>query len=517
MRKVLLILEVMLIITALTVFKLSAYPSRRFVINSVAWSRLPSGESGVAILRLEVAYYGGESLLDVEAKLSLECDAKVLSPDVITVGSWEPGTVKVLTFLINTSNIYGEYTATLEINYDYIARKRTMVGYEIIKVKEENSLSFKLSFYGNPFISVFVSPNTVVKDSTNTLTITIKNTGTGDALDLSVIISFSGAALLEVEQPLRVRVSKLSPNRSIKVRVTLVPFSPQVSMNIRTDYVDSYGNRRVDQVNIIIPSFTGVAIVVLAKPSKVKAGSLNEISLEVKNIGDSILKDVFMQIQVTQGSQIVIEPQFLEIGEIAPRKTKRCNVSISAPNLAIGAQNIAYILTYKNEQGSRITVKGSLNIFIVEQAQLTITAVEIVPSKPKVNETVIISLTLINLGSKALNKVNVTIESLHGLEPLRKTYYFLGQIQPQTPTSIPFSFKALEVGKQTIKFKVTCEDMYGIKWSTTKFIEIEVLKAESSSSGEGVSKGFMNKIIVIIIIVTVLITVMLYIRKKRKR
>lgn len=515
MKKLVLILVVIIALTSLQLSSISAYPNREFVLNSATWSRLPAGENGVAVLKLEVAYYGEEALLDVTAKLALE-HGSVMPPDTTTIGSWNPGTVKVLTFLVNTSDVYGEYTAILYINYGGIARQRRF-GYEVVKTQGRASISFKLRFYGNPSISALISPSTIVGDSVNVLTIILKNTGTGDALDFSATISFTGAALLDVEEPLKLRVDKLQPGESLEVAVSLIPFSPQVSINVEADYVDAYGNVRVDRLSIVVPSATGTAIVVLAEPSKLRAGSSNEVFLEVKNIGDSTLKDAFLQIQIPQNSQVVVEPQFIELGDLKPRESRRYKVVISVPSTAMGAQNIAYSLTYESEQGAKITVRDSFSVFVVEQAQLAITSVEIVPSKPKVGETVIVSLTLINLGSQALNKVNVTVEASEGLQPLRKTYYFLGQIQPQAPTSIPFSFKALSRGKQIITFKVVCEDVYGVEWTTTRVLEVEILEAESSTSG-GEANPYEGYYIYLIAVLIAIISIasILYFYKKRR-
>ncbi len=514
MKKLALVLLAIIALTSLQFLSVSAYLNKEFVLNSATWSRLPAGENGVAILRLEVAYYGEESLLDVTAKLALE-HGSVIPPDTITIGSWNPGTVKVLTFLVNTSDVYGEYTATLYINYGGIARQK-MFGYEVVKTQGRASINFKLRFYGNPSISALISPSTIVGDSVNVLTITLKNTGTGDALDFSAIISFTGAALLDVEQPLKIKVNKLRPGESVEAIVSLIPFSLQVSVSIEANYVDAYGNARVDRLSIIVPSATGTAIVVLAEPSKLKAGSSNEIFLEVRNIGDSTLKDAFLQVQIPQNSQVVVEPQFIELGDLKPRESRRYKVTISVPSTATGAQNMAYTLTYESEQGAKITVRDSFSVFVVEQAQLAITSIEIVPSKPRVGETVIVSLTLINLGSQALNKVNVTVEASEGLQPLRKTYYFLGQVQPQAPTSVPFSFKALSGGRQVIKFKAVCEDVYGVKWTTTRTLEVEISEVESSAS-EGEASGtrnYLNYLPVLIAVVAVVSAFYLY--KKRR-
>ena len=519
MERIALVLGAIVVLAILALPGSSAYPEREFVLNSVAWSRLPAGEDGIGILELVVAYYGEGSLLDVEAKLSLGCGVAVPS-DTVAIGSWDPGAAKVLTFLVNASGIRGECLATLYISYGGIARQRAF-GYLVFRTRGCASLSFRVPFYGNPSITASVSPSTVVGDSVNVLTIALRNAGTGDALDLVATVSFAGAALLGVEQPLRIRVDELSPGEVASVNVSLIPFSPQVSISIEVDYVDDYGDERVERMTVVVPSATGTAVVVLAEPSKLRAGSSNEVSLEVRNLGDSPLSDAFLQLQVPQSSQIVVEPQFVELGDVEPGESKRCRIAVSVPSTAVGTQNIAYALTYRSEQGAKITIRDSFSVFVVEQAQLAIATVEVVPSKPRVGETVIVSLNLINLGSQALNKVNVTVESSRGLQPLRKTYYFLGQIQPQAPTSVPFSFRALESGKQVVEFEVACEDVYGVEWAIGKTIEIEILEPGSPASERGggpygSSLGLASRVGIVALAAAAISVAALYARKRRR-
>ncbi len=513
-RSALIIIAILLATLALS--RAPAEPGKKFVLNSAKWSRLPVGEGGVAILNLEVAYYGDESLLDVKAKLSLKCGAKVIPPDTVIVGSWDPGTVKILTFLVNTSGVFGECPATLYINYEGVARRRAF-GYETVAVHGDGSIDFKLSFYGNPSVSVSISPSTVVGDTLNVLTITLRNAGTGDALDFSATITFTGAAVLDVEQPLKVKADKLSPGESVEAKVSLIPFSQQVSMNVKADYVDAYGNNRIDQFTVMIPTASGAAVVILAQPNRLKAGSSNTVTLEVRNIGDTPLKNAILQIHAVQNSQMVIEPQFIELGDLEPGESKKFDVVVSVPNIAMGAQNIAYTLTYRNEQGTKISIKDSFNVFVVEQAQLAITSVEVVPSKPKVGDTVIVSLTLINLGSQALNRVNVTAEPSQALKPLRKTYYFLGQVQPQSPMSVPFSFKALNSGRHVVEFKAVCEDIYGVEWTITKTLEIEILEKAPLNSGEEKERPMLGDYLIPVVAALAVAALAFYIFSRRKR
>jgi len=480
-----------------------ANPQHQFTLNSIKWIRLPNNPNGVAQLELVVSYYGDEVLLDVKAKLSLACDVDIIPSSSTDIGSWDPGTYKVLTFLINVSQMPSECNGKLFINYGAVARKIPF-GYYIVTTQGGSSLEFTLKYAGNPALSVYISPSTIISDAINTLTITIKNTGTGNALDFSAILSFSGAALLNIEQPVIVKTDKLSPGEYREVKISLIPSSPQVTITITSNYVDIYGNNRNEQFTLAVPVASSASVIVVAKPSKLKAGASNKVALEITNYGDAPLKDAMIQLITMGGSQLVVEPLFIEIGDIKPKESASVTITISVPSMLSGTQTLTYTLTYKSEQGAKVSIRDSFNIFVVEQAQLAITAVEVVPQKPEVDDTIIVSLTLLNLGAQTLSKVNVTAESTPGLVPVRRSFYFLGQVQPQSPTSIPFSFKAKEAGKQKIQFRILFEDIYGVKWEVTKTIELNVQEKQLEVKENEKNRGFNTLIAIIFAFLTVI-------------
>ena len=221
-----------------------------------------------------------------------------------------------------------------------------------------------------------------------------------------------------------------------------------------------------------------------------------------------------------QGSQLVIDPTFFEVGDIPVRGAKKVNIELNVPNTITGTQTLQYTLIYNTENREKAQVSGSISVFAVEKAQLTITSMEIVPKVPSIGQTIIVSITIINLGSLPINKVNVTAYYSKGLIPLRQESYFLGKLQPQSPTSIPFSFKAVKDGVQTIDFKITFSDVYGLDWSLSKIVTLNINSTNERFGGnvkEGVRrKGFLSLLhtVLLALLIVGIIIVTLYVYRK---
>lgn len=485
-----------------------------FTLESATWERTTTRGDGISLLGLRIYYYGTNTLLDVTSSLRLECGASILTTQPILLGSWEPGTPKEVVYAINVSRMTPRCPATINIQHEGIA-VRTSTGYDVIPSVGGGSITFTLEYAGTPDIRVRVQPSTIYSGAVNSILLVLENVGTGDAIDLSAAIAFSGASVLEVEHPVKMKVSRLEAGSSIDLKLRVVPTSSQVGITVTYDFVDDLGNHRSGQFGLGVPVVSSFAIVVVAEPSKLVAGSSSSIALRIHNYGSSTLRNSLLVLGVPQGSRIVVTPQVLEVGDVEPGGSKEVGVDVSVPNTASGAQSLTYSLIYESEEGTKVTYKDYLTMFIVERAQLAITSVEVVPQRPVSGGTVITSLTLINLGSQAVGKVNVTAIPLSSLAPIRRSYYFLGQVQPQSPTSIPFSFRILEPGTHAVMFNITFEDVYGIKWSLSRSVSFEAVE-QTLERGEGGGAAGYQMPLAALVIIAVAAGMLLFVRARSR-
>ena len=474
MKKVLLIAMIVLLSSVNPLIFSS--PDKVLVVTSVRWIRR-SGD--VRVLEITTKYYGDKTVLNAKAYLDLPC-GQILTEQPVIVGSIDPGRILKLVYAINVSELREDCSARLRIEYDSVA-VRYGSGY---KIESENGVltaSFKINLKGFPKCSVSISPSVLIRGSTATVTLLIYNNGDGSMVDPKVTVNVEGATIVGEGTPIIFGTSKLNPSKLLAKNITIIPLSSVVLFKIQVDYLNEDGEYSSEYYSISLTATSSTGIFITAEPSKIKSGSLEKIKLKIWNLGSTRLKDAVLRIYTTTGSQLVVTPSVIDVGDIDSGENVEVGVEVGVPRGLSGSYLISYELYYKSEDESLVSIRGSFNVFVVEEAKLTVSSIEVVPQPVPVNGTVVVSITIINLGYKPLNEVNVTINSPKSLKPLRKTYYFVGQLPSQSPMSIPFSFKALEEGVYTISFKITYKDVYGVAWETVRNISIKVEKPSSTT------------------------------------
>jgi len=444
-----------------------------FALKSYQWVRYPSSQKGLAVLQVTIVYYGTDVLLNVEESLSFPQNIEVVSEQPVKLGSWEPGVPKTVMYTINVTGFPEKTFATINIQYSAIAR-RIANGYDILNLVGSGTINFQLSFPASHRLSYFISPSMLKKDNLNIITIDFTNTGTGTIYDLSSKIVVTGATLVDVYQPIEVKVNKIESNANHTIRIKIIPVSSQVVLTIDANYIDQSGNQVNEKFTSTLAVIKSFNVILVAEPSKIRTGSSQRVGIKIINLGDVPLLDSVLYIRPTQGSKLVIDPTYFKVGDIPVGGTKTVNIELNIPNTITGTQILQYTLIYNSESREKAQISGSISIFAVEKAQLTITSIEIVPKKPSIGQTIIVSITIINLGSLPVSKVNVTAYHSDGLMPLRQESYFLGQLQSQFPMSIPFSFKVIRGGVQTIDFEIKFTDVYGLNWSLSRVVTLNI-------------------------------------------
>ncbi len=463
-----------------------------FALKSYKWIRYPYTKNGIALLQVTIVYYGTDVLLNVQTTLSFHQDIEIVTEQPIKLGSWEPGTQKTIIYSINISSFPAKGFATINIQYSAIAR-RVSDGFDILNVVGGGTISFQLSFPASYQLSYFITPSSLKRNSINILTIVFQNSGTGTIYDLVSRISINGATIVGSFQPIIVKIPKLEAGKNYTIQIKVIPIGTQVSLTFDSDYINEQGEHIDEKFTSPLSVIQSFNVILVTEPSKIRTGSSQKIQVKIINLGEIPLHNCILYIRPGQGSKLVVDPTYFKIGDIQVNETKSVYLELSVPNTITGTQVLQYTLIYNTENNEKSQVTGTISIFAVEKAQLVITSIEIVPKEPVIGQTIIVSVTIINLGSLPLNKVNISAYYSLGLTPLRQESYFIGQLQPQYPMSIPFSFKAIKGGKQNIDFRIRFTDVYGLNWTLIKSVNININSTVAQGKNADNIKGKVRR------------------------
>lgn len=437
----------------------TAPPSEPFEYGfSVEYVRWIESRGNLSVVEVGVSYYGTYTLLGVEVTLKTACNAEILSPQPIRLGSWRSGTVKSFRFTVNSSQLQEKCVVHMNIHW----RQAWDEAERELKESYSGSaqLDVDLRYCGPESIAVSVDPQTLYMGAVNTVRVVFSNNGDYPVDDLTATVNAQGLSIINTRFPVEIAVSRLDPGESKSFTLQVVPQSAYSSMSISISYTNCMGEDVMKTVNVPMIGSTGQSLVVVPEPSKVNAGMSSKVNLRVANLGNIPMRDLRL-ILTFQRSTLAVSPTILYVGDLNPGQEKRVQVEVDVPATASAGETIAYQATFLTEGGSLSTITGSFTIFVLQTSSLTITSVEAVPERPEVGKTVIFAVNVINDGNFPVYGVNISATPDEGLKPVRSTYNFLGQLNPQVITSVPFSFRVVKPGIREVVFTITYRDAYG--------------------------------------------------------
>ncbi|RLF05417.1 MAG: hypothetical protein DRK00_04505 [Thermoprotei archaeon] len=460
---------------------LSAQPSRGaqyasapyLTPTSITWVKTPEKPGSIGVLRIYLANYGSDVLLRCKAYIDCIYGATVLTPQPILLGAWPPGSVKSIEVALNFTSLSGACELRISVSYEATARP-VGAGYMVLSIPGSSQLSIKLNYTYEPIIAIQVRPEVLYSGTINEVTLTILNRGFSRINDLSVLLDVAGGALIGSEMPFRAYLGQLPPNKTREFTLEILPTSNVVTLTAALSYVDEAGVFREEHLSLVLPVAAGGLVLITLKPPTIPSMHTSKATLYIRNIGEEELYNATLYLVTPQGSMIVIEPSTIELGDVKPGDELRIPVEVKAPYGETGMRTIYYTLVYKDVNGGCRSIRDSFYLIIVEEANITVTTVEVIPHEPSAGSTVLASITLMNLGSKPILGVNVTLVLPPGLTPLRRLHEYIGQLNPFTPTTIPFSFNATKPGFYKLLLKVYYRNYYGELRVLTKSFTLRV-------------------------------------------
>lgn len=430
-------------------------PSFTFTVENIAAAEASAGRG---VVQLTVSYFGKRILLNTHAELKPLCNASVISSQPVPLGSWRPGTVKTFQVTLNTTAAEPFCPAKLVISWDNtwddaLATFTYEGGTTLLDVT--------IAACWGENVVVRVTPSTLYTGSPNLVSVSIENRGRESVFSISASVYPQGAAFLDREVPALLTLPKLEPGQAASFPFSLVPVTSSPAIQVSVSYVSCTGS--LVSRTIVTPLFAalGQSVLVAPDPAVVTAGSLNRVNFHVINVGSVPLHEVRVVLSL-QKSQLSINPSLLEVGELQPGEDKVFAVEVLAPATASSSEMITYQVLFKTAGGSAASSQGAFTIFTVFASRLTITSLEVVPQQPQAGSNLILAVTLLNDGALPVYAVNISAQASSGLAPLRTPYAYLGQLNPQVLTSVPFSFRVQEEGIHEVRVSVTFRDSYGV-------------------------------------------------------
>lgn len=456
----------------------SANPELSLV--SVTWLKRPTRVGDVGVVRVALAAYGEEVLLNSRAFFSSGGCAQIFGSSAFELGALHPGAAKTVDLTLNFTGTCS-YTLSIAVTYSSKA-KQVASGYRVESESGSATLQLRLSPVFEPQLSIAVSPSSLSPGTANRVSLSVANVGAVSVHSVKVLVAASGAVLSSAKSSAELEVGALRPGEVAVHELTLTPLSSVATLSVKLSFVDESGQYGERAESFAMP-VTSQAVVVTLSPQAIPAMSSSRSTLAIRNLGGEPMLNATLYLSVQQGSSLVVEPSAVRVGDVAPGEEVSVPLTFRAPYGERGARAVTYTLVYRSGDGSLRVLRDAFTLVLVEGVEVLVTAVDAVPSEPSAGSTVLLSATLMGLGSSPVFGVNVSLLAPPELRPLRGTYYYIGQLSPYTPTAVPFSLTASREGVYTVRIVVVYRDYYGELKTSVRELTLTVRAPASGNSG----------------------------------
>jgi len=473
MKKFLVLLLILFII-ALIVIKVECEEDKVFEVGDIQWIKKPSYVGDVGIVAFKAVYIGSVRLLRV--KVSFESSDKSLIEVLslpVDLSSWSPGEVKVFRVSFKAKKVPCD--AYISVTFSW-SREVSAQGYVPLLSGGAKTIPLKLSIRGEPLIQLDVEPSRLIQGSLNTLKIRVINNGIGTATNLRIKAIFEGLTPV-TSLPLVISVDKLGKGDVFEKSVQVIPVSSAPVVQFSIEYINEYGELITTTVSKQLYATPGSLLYLVPEPSVLTAGKSYSVEIKVVNGGELTLYN--LTIHLVPSASLILNTTLLEVSELEAFSKVTIPLQIIVPEGVSGAQAINYEVIYKTGEGSVGRESGTLVFNVLTAPVLKIISFDAVPSKPKVNKTLTVSLTILNTGSSIANNLNVSISVPKEIEIIRRSSMFIGRLEPQVPSSVAFSLIPTKAGTFTLTFTIKYTDIYGRAYTIMKSYTIEIEREES--------------------------------------
>lgn len=261
---------------------------------------------------------------------------------------------------------------------------------------------------------------------------------------------------------------------------------------------------------------------VAAHPEVVVAGLIQNITLDLTNLGNTTLSSLSIHAAVPGQDASILTNQPTQISSIPPKGTASVNenvfvyrnASLSFPiNLSISLYN-----------GTNLQqISDSLSLLSAGIINITPSSITLSPQNPTPGSIFSISFVLTDVGTAGASAVYATALNTGGFVPYGSNSVFVGDMQVDTQTPVTLTLTAqssVKSGTYIIPIKLSY--LNGLRQNLTSTIDVPVSIVAAAATSNTIStyrhssSGIGLLVLVLVIVAIVLAVLFLRERKKRK-
>ena len=261
--------------------------------------------------------------------------------------------------------------------------------------------------------SYYTSPETVIAGDKFSLSVNIRNTSSSSAVS-NVKIRFNGTGMVPDGTASSIIVDYIGPDSSKAVNIPFKALGDIASGSYAIDleYSFYYGSEGKtgsdsDRLTISVIQQPKAEIMVSSSSKEVYINSMANISLSINNLGRTVLRNVYLEIN---DPKEVFESKTIFIGDI-PAGSYSSN-DVLLPALKAGETTLSVSARYEDDLGDSHTVSESLTLFAIERA-MQIEDAPVPDAKEGAKKNILVYIILWALGLVAAVSVVIYLVIRH--------------------------------------------------------------------------------------------------------
>ncbi|MBI5222861.1 hypothetical protein HY990_00400 [Candidatus Micrarchaeota archaeon] len=421
-------------------------------------------------------------------------------PGVVSVGITNPtgsGRVEALTLSTNSPSALGITSSpsladislggSTIVTVPFVVRSDARAGIYLLDLSF-SGISFDSSNARTSATNTVSIPIIVVRDPV--LSFALNDTNLGDISGVRLTISNVGGVAKELKISSSGDVSLANTNQ---VFVPLVTNSSDIDLKLDSrkasagsndlvflvSYKDELGDQKYANYSLRVNVRKKTLDLSFSQKSDVVTGQTGNLVLTIKNNGNSVLKNV--RLSFNDPSVQLKDRSEINFGDIVPSASADSSVAMQV-NLAPGLNPVNSTLRWSEEDTEKesdisfpLTVTSDADVGIYLEAK---------PSPLLVGTDHTISVLVSNLGSYAINNVDVGLSSVDLKSLDVSGSQFIGSLNKDDFSTVQFKMRVPDKeGQYNLDINIRYKDLSG-EWKTKNFVRpINVYSAPASGPG----------------------------------
>jgi len=313
-------------------------------------------------------------------------------------------------------------------------------------------------------INLSLNSSNLIAGKVGYITISLFNSGEEDIKAVTISASL-GSSQLSWLEPDIIQIPLIKPKESVvfKGKIYASPQSPLTStlqLSIRYYDFSNTLHQEIRSIGLLVfqspqPSPISLSI----EPSILQAGRINNVTINVKNVGNSSLSMITLLPSFTSTQVTWLYPDKIQIPSLSAGSNSKISGRVYVQPQAPPSLNLELSISYYDS--NNVLQQESRNIGLLSKGiiEVKVTDFTVVPERPNVGQIFSITLTLSNSGTITASSLTLTPQPPQEFRLLGSRSIFVGDLQAGVTTTLTISMSVNPTAKPGV-YQIPLEISY---------------------------------------------------------